>query len=802
MNLRKLAICCLAFFTLNLLYAQNKKTQNKKKTEKKKTVDKKKKSKDTTSKKKTEDTKKSKKETESKKKPVSNSKGKKSKIKLNRLGPTGLLGTVDAKNKTITIGSVDKGSPADGKIQTNMILVGVGSKKFQGNPRKELADAIDIAESNRGQGRLPLLFGSGNSTKQITIKLKVFGDYSKTAPYNCVKTDAILAAALKAKSSQNSGLYLDVLAKMAIHGKAGAQKFANKNWGEPGDPTIYKTWRWGYKTIAMCEYYLLTKDKKVLPRIREHALALAKGQDAGGLWGHAPALPQLNGRLRGYAQMNQPSLTAFIGLILATKCGINDSVISQAVNKTYAYYKSYIGNGAFPYGVHDFNTRSFNNNGTSATAALAMMAKGDLKGAKFFSRLSIAGHTDLQSGHACWKFNPLWSPMGAAVLGPKAMIEYFKETKWLYTMYRSWDGRIASGHTPTLNDGLVLYFAIGKRNLFITGRDHDKSIWFNEKEAKDAVAIPKIGYGKLSNAELFKLSGHDLPQVRRRANWELGLRRKKDKSVISQYQKQVNGDNRLMRESAIDSFGYHCNEKWRAPMTDTIGKLIGDKSLDLSIRVKAAKTVSSHGQAAKKYFHDVVDLINKDKPSDPMGDYDQTLGTALRNINSNPYKNGLLSDDKKKDNFYKACMKLAKHKRERGRAPGMALLRNVPREDFHRVADIILHVALDKDPGYHSYNGSDAVKIAIGTLARFRIEEGIPAIVELAKKSQRPRGMQGVIAIIPLYGKYSEPIIERIKKIKNYKALGDKVWDKVMKQINKDTSTAKLISFEEAKKMR
>jgi len=95
---------------------------------------------------------------------------------------------------------------------------------------------------------------------------------------------------------------------------------------------IYCTWDWGYRLIAMCEHYLLTRNPAELPAIRGMAVTLAKGQNAGGLWGHQLATPERNGRLPGYAQMNQPSLSCFLGLVLAQQCGVKDRELTQAIN--------------------------------------------------------------------------------------------------------------------------------------------------------------------------------------------------------------------------------------------------------------------------------------------------------------------------------------------------------------------------------------------------------------------------------------------------------------------------------------
>ena len=104
--------------------------------------------------------------------------------------------------------------------------------------------------------------------------------------------------------------------------------------------------------------------------------------------------------------MNQPSLTCFMGMVMAKKCGIEDPDLNKGIAKAYKYFSSYIGKGTFGYGVHGPNTREYNNNGMSASAALSMYFFGDKKGASFFSKLSAASHGTLEQGHASAFFNP------------------------------------------------------------------------------------------------------------------------------------------------------------------------------------------------------------------------------------------------------------------------------------------------------------------------------------------------------------------------------------------------------------
>ena len=111
----------------------------------------------------------------------------------------------------------------------------------------------------------------------------------------------------------------------------------------------------------LSEYFMLTKDESVLPSIRAYAIAIARNQDATGLFGHS-----LRATLRvpGCGQMNQPSLSVFVGLLLARKAsGIKDPEVDAGIQRTRLYVESYIDRSAFPYGVHGPQSRFFNNNG-------------------------------------------------------------------------------------------------------------------------------------------------------------------------------------------------------------------------------------------------------------------------------------------------------------------------------------------------------------------------------------------------------------------------------------------------------
>ena len=183
----------------------------------------------------------------------------------------------------------------------------------------------------------------------------------------------------------------------------------------------------------------------MLPALKTYSVALAEGRDAAGLWGHRVANPatnrgQLHGRLPGYAVMNQSSLPCFVSLLLADKCGIKHPEVQAGIEQTHNFYADFIGKGTLPYGVHNPNAKSFNNNGMSGLAAVAFALRGNTRGAAFFSRMAAAATNTMETGHTGHYFNQLWTGLGADLAGPEISAAFFKETRWLHTLNRTWDG--------------------------------------------------------------------------------------------------------------------------------------------------------------------------------------------------------------------------------------------------------------------------------------------------------------------------------------------------------------------------
>jgi hypothetical protein len=736
--------------------------------------------------------------------------------KEHHLGPTGLFGVTSPTDIRIT--KVEPGSPADGKIKDGDVIVAAGGVPFKDNTRMVLANSIDQAETEQAKGILTLALNGG---RKVDLKLKVLGTYSPTAPYECQKTEAIITqtaeAITRSKEFAVHGVPIDLLGLLAT----GDTKYVDvvkkvihsAPWASPdlelslADSGI---WRWGYTNLLLAEYYLLTRDEFVLPALRTYSVALAEGRDAAGLWGHRVANPennrgQLHGRLPGYAVMNQSSLPCFISLMLADKCGIKHPEIQAAIEQTHGFYTDFIGKGTLPYGVHDPKPNSFNNNGMSGLAAVAFAIRENREGAAFFSRMSAAATNTMETGHTGHFFNQLWTGLGANVAGPEVSSAFFRETRWLHTLNRTWDGsftydgcegRGGEFSYRGLSDAgsHLLNYCRPRRKLFITGRDADPSLWLKGREASDAIALATLNVESKSDKELIDLLGHPMPKVRTDA---IGALRSRPHDLIGTIRTMLTTGTPMQRKGAVEYLGYGCPQDQLASAKEDLAAILRDQTQDIARRTEAARALCGLGEAAYPFFDDMLRIIVADKPDDERGRIDELLGAGLNILCKDPYAEGLVKDKKL---FYTAAIKLMDHKRASGRIAGTALIAKVPLEDFHLVADKVQYIIDDKDLTYHSYHNLGAKTNCIAILANLGIKGGIEAAFATLDD---PNGKAGfkirlIMDVLPKYGAYAKYILPRIKG--NEVGKFQKQWDKMVEDIeNAPPPSREMLTMEEAK---
>lgn len=107
------------------------------------------------------------------------------------LGPIGVFTGPFGPNMGVR--EVKAGSPADGKLFVGDMIYGVNGAMLGDRPWETMAAAITESETREGNGRLVLGVRRRGENLDVEIALPVMGRYSAPAPYDCPKTERIVA---------------------------------------------------------------------------------------------------------------------------------------------------------------------------------------------------------------------------------------------------------------------------------------------------------------------------------------------------------------------------------------------------------------------------------------------------------------------------------------------------------------------------------------------------------------------------------------------------------------------------------
>jgi len=345
---------------------------------------------------------------------------------------------------------VQPDTPAAGKLQAGDIIIGANGRLISDpeDPRPEIGYALVHSQTPKLGGILTLhIVRQG---KGVNVKLDL-GDkmpYSKTWPYNCEKTKRIRAAALKIvmekgpeakglSSRHKKGGFWTPLFLMASGDKAAMAKVTEwirattKPASEyPDVVTGGSSWVTGYELINVAEYYLLTKDRSVLPRLRYLVRVLEKNQFPSGGWSH--------GAPPGYGEINNAGLACFIGLILSRECGLHGDAKKFA--KSIRYFGKYCGTN-FGYGLGTPGGRSGRmDNGMHGMAAIAFGLLGEKDMARRWARPLCYMWMGRERGHAEGIFSPMWGSVGARYAPKPEFNMFMNHMLWYYELCRTPEG--------------------------------------------------------------------------------------------------------------------------------------------------------------------------------------------------------------------------------------------------------------------------------------------------------------------------------------------------------------------------
>ncbi len=715
----------------------------------------------------------------------------------------GLQGRTTAPSRQILVTHVGAKSPADGVMQVNDVILGVGGKLFTGDARRSIAAAIQEAEKESNNGILKLSVWRAGKTLDVQLKLNVMGTYSATAPFNCPKSRKVFEQACKMLDKEPlpedwsgaiTGLALLATGNPEYLPKVKA--FAHKM----GPPTMklesklesggLGAWESGYRNLFLGEYYLRTGDKDVLHAIREITLSTARGQGMYGTFGHGFADLTPDGKLHGsippYGPVNQAGLAANMAIVMGKKCGVTDPEIDQAIERASRFFAYFVDKGTIPYGEHE-PYAFHDNNGKSAMSAVFYAMQGNRsKEARFFANMSIAGFKNRECGHTGQGFSYLWGALGANVGGPAAAAAFFKQASTHLDLVRRCDGSFTydggeqygpgstdddtyygnssySGLSPTAT--YVLTYSLALKNLCITGKDANPANALDSKQVAAAVASGRFDLERLemTPAQLVAAFGDWSPIVRGWAAEELA-KRAEAKAMVAELIKMAEGKDVHAAQGACETLGYMKS----AEALPVFVRLLSHE--DRWLRYKAAQAIKIINNGAKPVLPEILAATAKTaEPLQPINWADPVQiaqGQLAAALFAGPLADSVKTSDTKL--LYPAIRAIA------GNADGMAraTLRgyfenNLTVEDVQALAPDILAAVKTPSPADKMFSN----EIRMGgfkALTKYHFKEGIEAGVDFAK-TQGGHGSESrtgeIMTALVGYGKAARPVLPQLKEL-------------------------------------
>ena len=735
-------------------------------------------------------------------------------IKLTyNLGATGLRGWIYTKpanffesqqgrtttfSRQILVTHVGAKSPADGVIKIDDVILGVADKPFADDARKSIALAIQDAEKETNQGKLNLLVWRQGKTEKVQLKLRVMGSYSATAPFNCPKSKLIFDEACKVL--ENEPLRDDMwgavngLALMATGNpeylprvKALAHKIGPKTLKLELKDGMFM-WDWGYRNVFLCEYYLLTGDKDVLPAINEYAISLAKGQSMYGTFGHGIAKLTPDGQLHGsippYGPVNAAGLIANMAIVMGKNCGVKHPEIEPAVDRASKFFGYFVDKGAIPYGEH-MPWPNHENNGKNAMTALLFGLQGNrIRETQFWAKMVTASYQNREYGHTGQGFSYLWGALGANTGGPDALAAYFNQASWHFDLVRRSDGSFTYDGGEQFGPGktddntyygkssyyglspcatYVLTYSIPLKKIALTGRGVDQASWLTKKEVADAIASGRFDLDRKNktNEELIEAMGDWSPVVRSWAAEELGKRPER-KELVPRLIALAEGPDYRKRQGAAETLGY-INSAEALPV---LVRLLTHE--DRWLRVKAANALRNMGDTAKPVVPEMLKaVVVTAEPLAPIV-WDDPIQLTHGELAAALFRGLLRTSIKGIDPelLYPAIRAISKNADGMARAQLTHTITNqLTLEDVQALAPDIL-LAIDIPSPADTMFANEIRMAGLRALSKYNFREGIRVSLKFAQ-TQSPHGsekrMGEIMKELLRYGSAAKEVLPDLK---------------------------------------
>jgi len=742
------------------------------------------------------------------------------------LGPTGARGWMWGMRlrtdyaRQILITKVDPGSPADGVLQVDDVILGINGKKFDSDARIAFGKAITEAEKAENRGLLKLIRWRKGKTENITLRLKVMGTYGPLAPMNCRKSQRILDNACR--YIEKNGFRRGIMGHVGALGllASGQERFLPmvRDYAHKirvKDAYEMSSWNMSYMNIFLSEYYLLTGDKAVLPKIREMALYLANGQSRVGTWGHNNAGP--DGILRGYGAMCQPTLSCAVSLVLNQKCGIDDPAVEKAIRRSEIFFLHFVDKGNIPYGDHS-PREVHDSNGRNSLAVILFDLLDNPDAYWFYARMTVASYGEREEGHTGNYWGFLWGPLGAMRAGPEAAAAFIRELEWFFDIERRWDGGFtyqgganmdgAEHTTPgwDTTGARILMYAMSLQKLHITGKGLQAEKALTGKELEDTLLAGRdyntwFREGYINTDTYDALSGNEL--LKRLNTWSAPMRIRAAKALankpgdfIERLKKMLASRNRDTILGGIYGLEYQ-KQKAEPAIDELVGLLTHD---DVWIRFRAGCALCGIGKAARgKAVPVMLRMATRTFADDPREMNQRYISYVLwgGGVNGAPY--GLLQRDMEgvdQDLLVPAVKKMIRNEDGLTRSFVSRAIRMMSFEELAPLWPDVIYGLQNPAPSGIMFN-ADIRETCMNVLVKYRFKEAVPYIAEYVR-TMKQHGSENriyrVMDTLKSYGAAAKPALPGLYEAREYykknlgpgKPLEFPTWalDKFMKGLN------------------
>jgi hypothetical protein len=716
------------------------------------------------------------------------------------LGPTGARGWMWGMRlrtdcaRQILVTQVDPGSPADGMLQVDDVILGIDGKEFNSDARIALGQAITEAEKAENRGLLKLIRWRHGKTENVTLRLKVMGTYGPMAPMDCPKSQKILDNACRyiEKNGIGRGITghvnaLGLLASDRAKYLPMVREYAHQLRVE--DAYEMSSWNMSYMNIFLSEYYLLTQDEAVLPKIREMALYLAKGQSRVGTWGHNNAGP--NGILRGYGAMCQPSLSCAVSLVLNQKCGIDEPVVEQAIRKSEIFFLHFVNKGNIPYGDHS-PREVHDSNGRNSLAVILFDLLDNPEAYWFYARMTVASYGEREEGHTgnFWGF--LWGPLGAMRAGPEAASAFIRELQWFFELERRWDGGFtyqggadmsgAEHTTPgwDTTGARLLMVAMSLKKLHITGKGLKAEKALTGKELEETLLAGR-DYNTWFREEYTDTDTYDaLPSdelLRRLSSWSPPMRIRAAKALAKKPDNCIEALQAMLTSRDRDTllggiYGLEYQKQKAEPALDAlVGLLTHD---DVWVRFRAGCALCGIGKAARdKSVPVMLKMATRTFPDDPREMNQRYISYVLWGGGVNGAPHGLLRRDMEGVDpalLVPALKKIIRNEDGLTRSFVADAIRMMSFEELAPLWPDVIYGLQNPAPSGIMFN-ADIRETCMNLLVKYRFKEAVPYVAEYVRTMKQHGSESRIYRIMDTlrsYGAAAKPALPELYEAREY----------------------------------